>query len=115
MKIDNELVAVYSHIDYYDSKNKIYPYDEALVPLKDWCECNGSCIYNIYLDIEDRQALIELLEDAKAFKFKSLIVIKLENLAETYEEAESIVHELSSYGIDVKAINRNKYNSKQIL
>ena len=115
MKIDNESVAVYSYIDYNELKSKSYPYHEALVPLKDLCEYNRKYTYNVYLDVEERGALRELLKDAKASKFESVIVINLKILANTSKEAKSIAKVLNSYGVSIKVINRNKKESKHIL
>lgn len=112
MKLDNELVAIYHNMDYSNLRNTIHPYDEHVTPLRDWCEMSKAWVYNIYLDVGDRQALDELLEDAQALKFKKVIVMSTDVLGRLRKDIRNISYTLASYGVAVEALNRNKLTLK---
>lgn len=103
-----EVIAIYHFIDKSRLKNRMYSIDEEMTPLRDWCETNGQYTYNVYLDIETRDELKVMLQDAQMKKFTKVIVINEGVLGNLENDIRYKIIELDSYGVTVEAINRNK-------
>lgn len=95
---------------FFDEANNTYTFiEEIITPLFDRCFEDNQDIYNLYLDSQkERQKLDELIEDAKAQKFETVIVTSIQEFGKYRKDIRDIVYTLNSYGVNVEELESNK-------
>lgn len=104
--VEMKKVAVYQYISNEELQSEVYAFEQAIVPLRDWCDEKKYEVYFEYIDTKNsRTAMQELLIDMRRKRFQKVIVSSIEKLSNTRKDVRSIVHNLESNEIDLEVIN----------
>lgn len=83
-----------------------------LTPLRDYCFRQGWEVYKEYADEytgkkrEGREALKQLMEDARLKYFDAVLVIKLDRFARSVKDLSDLLHELDRYNVRFIALSQ---------
>lgn len=86
--------------------------DKQIKLCKEYCKRNSLEIYKIYKDVisgakENRPAFNELLEDLRHYKFRAIVVTKLDRIGRSLKHLLSLFDEFKKKGVDFIAITQN--------
>ncbi|MER2254276.1 MAG: recombinase family protein, partial [Priestia megaterium] len=91
-------IAIYVRVSTTEQAVEGYSIDEQKRLLTEWCDRNGYIVHEVYADrgisgksIENRPALVQLLDDAKHKKFDGVLVWKTNRLARNILDLLKIV------------------------
>jgi DNA invertase Pin-like site-specific DNA recombinase len=79
---------------------------------KEWAERNGHNIFNIYEDVisgskASRPSFNSLLDDMRKYKFRAIVVTKLDRLGRSLQHLISLLDEFKSKGVEFIAVTQN--------
>lgn len=101
-------VAIYCRV----SKGGQQDVSKQVEACKKYCEVQGHEIYKIYEDEisgvkESRPSFNELLNDMRQYKFKAIIVTKLDRLGRSLQHLLSLFDEFNKKNVDFVAVTQN--------
>ncbi len=79
---------------------------------KEWCKNNNHEVYNIYVDvisgtISSRPQFNKLLEDMRRYKFRGIVVTKLDRIGRSLQHLLSLFDEFTKKHVEFIAITQN--------
>ena len=86
--------------------------DNQIELCKKFCEVKGFEVFKVYQDVitgksTSRPAFNELLEDMRHFKFKAILVTKLDRLGRSLQHLLSLIDEFNKKGVEFIAVTQN--------
>lgn len=100
-------VAIYTRVS--TEKQEL---DNQIDLCRKYCESKGWEIYKIYSDTisgikESRPSFNELLEDMRYYKFRTIVITKLDRIGRSLKHLLSLFDEFKDKGVEVVAITQN--------
>jgi len=79
---------------------------------KKFCEMNGHEIYNVYTDVTsgmdtNRRSFNELLYDMRQYRFRAIVVTKLDRIGRSLQHLLSLFDEFNSKKVEFIAVTQN--------
>lgn len=79
---------------------------------QEWADRNGHEVFKVYQDVisgakESRPSFNALLEDMRHYKFRAIVVTKLDRLGRSLQHLISLLDEFKSKGVEFVAVTQN--------
>lgn len=107
--MEKQKVAIYARVS---TSNKGQDLDTQLLPLQRYCKDRNREITEIYTDImsgskESRPSLNQLLDDAQAHKFDTVIVFRFDRISRSTKQLIDLLERFRKLNISFISINEN--------
>lgn len=107
--MEKQKVAIYARVS---TSNKGQDLDTQLLPLQRYCKERDREIVEIYTDImsgskESRPSLNQLLDDAQAHKFDTVIVFRFDRISRSTKQLIDLLERFRKLNISFISINEN--------
>lgn len=86
---------------------------------RDWCRRNNHEIFDVYKDVisgakESRPEFNKMLNDMRGYRFRAIVVTKLDRLGRSLQHLISLLDEFKNKGVEFIAVTQNIDTSSSV-